>query len=166
MKYTIYTQLNRYLNQHPKKEQITRTVTLANHLIAGLVYAAYPLFLLNLFLLNHDLFWRALIIPGISFVLLSIFRTYVNSPRPYEVLDIQPLIDKDTKGKSFPSRHVFSIFVIAMTIYNFYPLLGFILIFLGVILAILRVISGVHFPKDVIVGALVGIVTSVIGFLF
>ena len=60
--------------------------------------------------------WQELIIylaiPGISFVAVSIFRKCYNAKRPYEIYDFKPLIPKDTIGKSFPSRHVFSIFVI------------------------------------------------------
>ena len=59
--------------------------------------------------------WQELIIylaiPGISFVAVSIFRKCYNAKRPYEIYDFKPLIPKDTIGKSFPSRHVFSIFV-------------------------------------------------------
>lgn len=42
--------------------------------------------------------------------------------------------------------------------------LGIIVFVCGLIIAIVRVISGVHFPKDVIVGALVGILCGVVGF--
>ena len=79
------------------------------------VYAAYPLLLL--YLGKTGDFRRLLIsilIPGLSFVLLSAVRSRINRPRPYETWDITPLIPKDTKGNSMPSRHVFSTAVIAM----------------------------------------------------
>ncbi|WP_200789018.1 phosphatase PAP2 family protein [Atopostipes suicloacalis] len=102
--------------------------------------------------------------PGISFVFVSIFRHYVNAPRPYEVADIEPIIEKETTGNSFPSRHVFSIFVIATTLYFISKPLGILLMIAGVLLAILRVVGGVHFPRDVIAGAIIGIVSGVLGF--
>ena len=55
---------------------------------------------------------RALLVPGISFGAVSLFRWAFRAPRPYEVFETTPVIKKNTKGKSFPSRHVFSIFVI------------------------------------------------------
>ena len=68
--------------------------------------------------------WQELIIylaiPGISFVAVSIFRKCYNAKRPYEIYDFKPLIPKDTIGKSFPSRHVFSIFVIGTTLLYHY----------------------------------------------
>ena len=75
-----------------------------------------------------------------------------------------PVIEKDTSGKSFPSRHVFSVFIIAMTIFYQHSGPGVILGLVGVGLAAIRVVGGVHEPKDVIVGALAGILCGVIGF--
>ena len=54
---------------------------------------------------------------GSVFVGLSVVRKIINAPRPYEKFDMPPVLEKDTKGKSFPSRHVFSVFIIAMTIF-------------------------------------------------
>ena len=63
-------------------------------------------------------------VPAVSFVLVSFFRKVYNAKRPYEIYDFKPLIEKDTKGKSFPSRHVFSIFVIGSSLLWVYPYAG------------------------------------------
>ena len=42
--------------------------------------------------------------------------------------------------------------------------LGVFFLIIALLMAIERVIVGVHFPKDVIVGAIIGIVSGVIGF--
>ena len=141
-----------------------RILKLTNKLITTLVYILYPLLLILLILKKDTRAIKVLLIPGISFNLLSIFRVYFNSPRPYEILDIDPILKKETKGKSFPSRHVFSIFIISMAFYYINPIVGFILMILGSILALTRVIGGVHFPKDVIVGGLLGIIFGILGF--
>ena len=127
-------------------------------------YLAYPLLLLVLALQRDGRFFRSLLVPAVSFAVLSLVRRALNFRRPYEVLDIDPIIHKDTKGKSMPSRHVFSIFVIAMTFLWIVPWLGVVLLVLGAALACVRVIGGVHFPRDVLVGAAVGILAGVIGF--
>lgn len=105
--------------------------------------------------------WKSLLlmtlIPAISFGLVSYFRKLYNAKRPYEVYCFEPLIPKDTKGKSFPSRHVFSIFVIGSTLFWFYPVVGFAICLMGIVLATIRVVIGVHFPKDVVAGAILGI---------
>lgn len=127
-------------------------------------YLAYPLLLLVLALQRDGRFFRSLLVPAVSFAALSLVRRALNFRRPYEVLDIDPIIHKDTKGKSMPSRHVFSIFVIAMTFLWIVPWLGVVLLVLGAALACVRVIGGVHFPRDVLAGAAVGILAGVIGF--
>ena len=71
---------------------------------------------------------------------------------------------KDAPGKSFPSRHVFSIFVIAVTVFWVWPLPGILVGIAGAILSWCRVAGGVHFPRDVIAGALIGIGCGVIGY--
>ena len=141
-----------------------KLITHLNRLITTSVYITYPIVLFYLVYLRDVRFWRVLLAPGISFVFVSIFRHYVNAPRPYEVADIEPIIEKETTGNSFPSRHVFSIFVIATTLYFISKPLGILLMIAGVLLAILRVVGGVHFPRDVIAGAIIGIISGVLGF--
>ena len=97
-----------------------------------------------------------IIVPAVFFVLLSKFREKINAKRPYELYGFKPLINKNTKGLSFPSRHVFSIFVIWRTV----------ILVMGLFLAVIRVITGVHFPKDVAAGAVIGFVCSMAMFIF
>lgn len=58
----------------------------------------------------------SIIAPLVGFIAVSVFRYIVNRPRPYEKFDMPPVIPKDTHGRSFPSRHVFSAFIIAFTV--------------------------------------------------
>ena len=97
------------------------------------------------------------------FVLVSLFRKWHDAPRPYEALDIDPLIAKDTRGKSFPSRHVFSVFVIAVAASLLSPVATAALCLAGLVMAYIRVVGGVHFPRDVIAGALIGVIFGAIG---
>ncbi|MBU5313699.1 phosphatase PAP2 family protein [Tissierella carlieri] len=156
-----YEKMIKILGSHPYALVMIKGI---NKLTTTLVYFIYPIFLLML-AFNGDLrFWRVFLTPGISFMLVSSFRNHTDFPRPYEVLDIVPIINKSTKGRSFPSRHVFSAFVIAMTLYYISVPVGVILMFAGIILAIVRVLGGVHFPRDVVVGAMIGILFGMIGF--
>lgn len=141
-----------------------KIINVLNKSITTIVYITYPLVLVFLVITQDARFWRVLLAPAISFVLVSLFRRYIDAPRPYEVSDAEPIIKKDTKGQSFPSRHVFSIFVIATTLYYISKPLGLAFMIAGVLLAILRVIGGVHFPRDVVVGAIIGILSGMLGF--
>lgn len=141
----------------------SKAVTLANRATTMTFYVLYPILLIMLAVQLNPLAIPCLVTPAITFVGLSTIRKKINAPRPYEVLDIDPIIKKDTRGKSFPSRHVFSAFVIVMCWMAYSPAAGSVLLALGVVVAALRVIGGVHFPKDVIGGALMGSACGIVG---
>ena len=105
-------------------------------------------------------------IPASGFVILSLLRKKLNAPRPYETLEIVPLLDRDSPGQSMPSRHVFSATIISMACLHASISVGFILLILSAILCLVRVLGGVHYPKDVLVGYACGLVWGVIFFLF
>ena len=105
-------------------------------------------------------------ISATGFVILSLLRKKINSPRPYEEWDIKPLLDRDSPGQSMPSRHVFSASIISMACLHASLSVGVILLILSVFLGLVRVLGGVHYPKDVLVGYICGLVWGVIFFLF
>lgn len=138
----------------------------ANKALTVLGYVAYPLLLVFVLASGAWLdLLRFIVVPAVGFALLSVFRSFYNAPRPYEVLAIDPLIPKDTIGKSFPSRHVFSLVMIATTWCVWNVAVGVVLIVCSAAMAAIRVIGGVHFPRDVIVGALFAIFCAVIGYV-
>ena len=142
-------------------------VTALNVLDKAITYTTviiYILFLIDTFFLalqgNSTLLYRSLIVPGVSFIVISIYRKMAGAPRPYQVYNFTPALKKDTYAKSFPSRHVFSIFMVAYTCMQYWMIIGIILIFMGIILAVVRVIGGVHFIKDVIAGAVIATIIA------
>ena len=105
-------------------------------------------------------------IPASGFVILSLLRKKINAPRPYEVWEIIPLLDRDSPGQSMPSRHVFSATIISMACLHASLSVGVILLVLSAFLGLVRVLGGVHYPKDVVVGYICALVWGVIFFLF
>ena len=105
-------------------------------------------------------------IPASGFVILSFLRKKINAPRPYEEWTIKPLLDRDSPGQSMPSRHVFSAIIISMACLHASLSVGVILLVFSALLGLVRVLGGVHFPKDVVVGYICGLVWGVIFFLF
>ena len=105
-------------------------------------------------------------IPASGFVILSFLRKKINTPRPYEKWDIKPLLDRDSPGQSMPSRHVFSATIISMACLHASLTIGMICLTLSAFLGLVRVLGGVHYPKDVVVGYICGLVWGVIFFLF
>ena len=169
MQKSTYIRMTDALRARPA---LARGVSLANKIITNVAYVAYPCLLAWLAYAAATgatgavgMLLRAVLVPGISFALVTVMRKAINAPRPYEVFDAAPVIPKDTRGNSFPSRHAFSIFVIAMTFCACCPLtwVGPVILAAGVLLAVIRVVSGVHFPRDVVVGALLGMLAGFVG---
>ena len=105
-------------------------------------------------------------VPTTGFVILSLLRKKINAPRPYEEWTIKPLLDRDSPGQSMPSRHVFSATIISMACFHASLSLGIILLVLSAFLGLVRVLGGVHYPKDVVVAYICALVWGVIFFLF
>ena len=105
-------------------------------------------------------------IPASGFVILSFLRKKINAPRPYEEWDIKPLLDRDSPGQSMPSRHVFSATIISVACMHASLTMGMICLTLSAFLGLVRVLGGVHYPKDVLVGYACGLVWGVLFFLF
>ena len=133
-----------------------KIVQFINSIATKIVYMAYVVGIIILFDEKNK---------GLARFVAVTARRFINSERPYTMYDFKPIIEKNKKGESMPSRHVFSAFIIGMAFLYIGEIpLGIIVFVCGLIIAIVRVISGVHFPKDVIVGALVGILCGAVGF--
>ena len=123
----------------------------ANKLLTSIGYVSYPILLICTWFINKERILDVILIPAIGFVLLTFIRKAINRQRPYESLDIEPSIKKNKKGNSMPSRHVFSMAIIAISWFVISPLVACILIACAVLLACIRVIGGVHYISDVLV---------------
>ena len=112
---------------------------------------------------------RLCAVSAIPFAAVSAMRFVLNAPRPYEAVDFVPfaLLRQERKsGRSFPSRHVFSAFLIGTLALSYSVPLGVITLLVGAIIALTRVLLGIHFTRDALVGGIIGVLSGVIGMLF
>ncbi|MBQ2319907.1 MAG: phosphatase PAP2 family protein [Lachnospiraceae bacterium] len=147
------------------KKYGTLSVKIAGKLLTYITGIIYMLTILSLLYGRDTRVIKVILVPAVSFILLSVFRHLYNAERPYEKYGFEPLIHKDTKGKSFPSRHVFSIYMCGSAVMYIIPSAGVIIYIMGLFLAVIRVVTGVHFIKDVCAGALAGVICGIIGFI-
>jgi membrane-associated phospholipid phosphatase len=166
-----YIKRMEYFKEHPG---ICRGMELTGRIATGIVFFAYPLLLVWLLFRRAPELAGAIIVPLDGFLILTVFRRLINRKRPYEVYDTPPAIPKDKKGSSFPSRHVYSAFAIAFVfgwigaVLAIPAVVGLAagLVLLGVLLAVIRVLAGIHFLSDVLAGAAWAILVSVVGYVF
>lgn len=159
MKKEGYIAAKNFFDTHEKFEKIAIAVQKGAEI---LIYLTYPVFLAVMFFQKNNFWFKSALVCGVGFVLVSLFRRIYNAPRPYQIYDIKPLINKKSLGKSMPSRHCFSASVIAVSISAVNLPLGITLGVLALSIAALRVAFGVHFIKDVTLGLLLGAVFGAI----
>ena len=142
------------------------TVVLSRLLIALIIIA--PLFMVEVW---HDARRNSIgshvVVQAVFAVILATAIGYligalVGRPRPFEetiyVAPIGPL----PAGLSFPSAHswVSFAFASAFLYYPKYAKLGQVLVVLAALVALGRVMAGVHYPSDVIAGSLLGLASA------
>ena len=127
--------------ENPK---LAKSLHMANKILTGLVFIAYPCLLLWMLWHKDPRLTNAIIYPMNGFICVTVVRAILNFPRPYERFGIPPVIPKDTKGHSWPSRHVFSATIIALVFLPVNMPMGIALLVCAAGIAVIRVISGVH----------------------
>lgn len=108
---------------------------------------------------------KAMLVPACGLVFATILRKTINRPRPYETYDIKPLIIKEQRGESCPSRHVFSAAIIAFTVLHYVPKAGCAMLAASLTVAFARVAGGVHYISDTIASFLLAGTWSLLLFL-
>lgn len=149
----------KYLTERP---HLLKAAIITQKVCEIAVYILYPAFLLYLAIKHNDFFIRSAAVCAGGFLAVSFVRRRINAKRPYERFGFTPLIKKDKKGCSFPSRHTFSAAIIAVNIGVYCLPLGIAVGVAALIIAFLRVVLGVHFIKDVVFGLLCGIALGLV----
>lgn len=158
MKYRdFYEKQARFLLNKPK---LVKAVLWVNYLLTGAICLSYAVLcgyaLIYTRPFDGVLAQKVLIPPAAALVLVSVLQILVHRNRPYEN-GFTPVIVKRKKGRSFPSRHSACAFVIGTVWWYVFPPVGIAVCVAGVLLAYLRFAGGVHYPTDLLAGALLGI---------
>ena len=86
-------------------------------------------------------------------------------PRPFEVHQDIFMTGKPLDKFSFPSGHTLHAVVFGLVAINYYPALSFIIMPFVSMVALSRVVLGLHYPSDVLAGAIIGSLIAALSFL-
>ena len=133
------------------------------------VYLGYILlFVLVLFLAkDFNKYWRMVLQAVIAaffvrFVLVEVFYLLKFRLRPFGYESIHSLISYDAQQTSFPSGHASFYFALSTIIFAYHKRAGIVFYIASTFILLGRVFVGVHWPSDVAVGAIVGIIMGLI----
>ena len=158
--------MERVLRRVYSSRRMSVSLKIISHASVLISVAAFILVLVTSYLKEPMLALRVALAGGIPFVIVTVIRRAVNAPRPYELYSFYDVPPKNKRGQSFPSRHVFSSFTVAVLSVTVSPILTVSLALVGLLLAMARVLLGMHFIRDAVCGALIGILSGVCGLLF
>lgn len=171
---TLDTSISRVLNNCGARE-IFLVKVLSEYLVFvviafALIWLVHRTYQRNTSLIDFNFFFRNLFIQGVAILVLPvglatvisevISRFYIRQ-RPFAAMsDIKLLIPHSADG-GMPSHHMVFMVSIAMMFYHFSKKLGIAFIVLSLISGIARISAGLHYPSDVLAGALVGGVLAI-----
>ena len=156
-----YLAVARYLNC---RQNLLKTVKILCEWLPRAVVAAFAAGIIYLALENDMRIWRFILVPAAAFAAVTVIRKVYKSKRPYEAFNIKPLVKKDKKGESMPSRHTASAVIIAFAFLYISIPVGIAMLCVSAVIGITRVLCAVHFPRDILVGAAISCAFAFVGF--
>lgn len=103
---------------------------------------------------------HALFAGTLAWVLAWIIKTVFPTDRPFQLNGKEVFVAVPLTNGGFPSGHTATAFAIAATIWRHDKKMGIIYILSAFLVGISRVLANVHYPVDIVAGAILGIITS------
>ncbi|MCL5004376.1 MAG: phosphatase PAP2 family protein [Patescibacteria group bacterium] len=95
-------------------------------------------------------------------IIAEALKFFISRPRPFSALNLQPLIDANGVNASMPSGHAAFYFALATAIFFFNKKAGWRFFAAALLTGIARIFTGVHWPTDILAGAIIGIISALI----
>lgn len=149
-----------------KNRKLSAFLNILSHIISVVFVAAFAM-IAGIIIYSENYLDAIIIVTSafVGFLAVSIMRAIINAPRPYELYSFYEIKPKKKSGRSFPSRHAYSAFCITTLMFVASTLLAYLMLALALVMCVCRVLTGIHFIRDVTAGALIGAVAGIMGIL-
>ncbi len=138
----------------------------------GIFFAKYFEYILVFYLLlfliiKFKKYWKMVLQAIISavlarFVIVNFIRCIWGRSRPFVENNVNLLLNYPSKEASFPSGHAAFYFAISTVVFLYNKKAGILFYIASFLICLARIFVGIHWPSDILAGAIVGIFSSLI----
>lgn len=154
-----------WLLGRPAAARIARIARQVSRLGDGPFYAVVPLLLWYLDISSVAAFTQLLLAAFlIELPLYLLLKNLIRRPRPADAVESLSAFIRPSDRFSFPSGHTAAAFVFAVAVSAFFPAWAPAAFALAIAIGLSRVLLGVHFPSDILAGAVLGSSTALLAF--
>lgn len=99
---------------------------------------------------------------SVGTLIYKILKHKTTRPRPYQVHQVIVLGERPLDHFSFPSGHTLHAVMATVVLGNVMPVLLVVMLPFTLLVAVSRMILGLHYPTDVIMGAVIGVTVGTV----
>ena len=100
----------------------------------------------------------------VDLLIYRIVKRWIARPRPYRDCPGIRACGRTLDEYSFPSGHTLHSVAFSLILTVYYPAFALFVWPFTVLVALSRIVLGLHYPSDVVVGALIGAATAAVSF--
>jgi len=104
--------------------------------------------------------FRMVVVGTVGLILYKLLKSKTERPRPFAVIDSIRLGTAPLDRYSFPSGHTLHAVAFTTVVVASYPGLAWLLVPFASLVALSRMVLGLHYPTDVLAGAALGLLIS------
>lgn len=147
-----------YLNRHVEKRLVRGFFTLVSRLGDGLFWYSLMTILPFVYGMGDIVVSLRMGAAGVSgLIIYKLIKSFTERPRPFvkskSIVPGTAPLDQ----YSFPSGHTLHATSFSLTATHFHPELGWVLLPFAMLVAMSRIVLGLHYPTDVLAGAVIGL---------
>ncbi|HEU4621904.1 MAG TPA: phosphatase PAP2 family protein [Burkholderiaceae bacterium] len=146
----------RWFNRAAERKRIHSACRVASRLGDGMLWYSM-LFVLPWFgMAGRDCAWQMGIAGLVNLAVYYVVKRTMGRPRPYEACDDIQLCGRVLDRFSFPSGHALHATTFTLVLAAHFPHVAIVLAPLAALIALSRIVLGLHYPSDVLAGVVVG----------